>query len=101
MSAEKIRVNTDSLKHTQENVKSRLDGIKKDIENVTLKMSALNSVWTGTAHDTFVNEVNSDLAILNSVCDEIQAIINYEGNAVTEYNKCEKQVSDLIAQINI
>ena len=101
MGAEKIRVNTNSLKATQSNIKSQLDGIQGSIGNIVSLMAALNSSWTGTAHDTFVAEVNEDIELLQNVCKGIQSIIDFEGNAVTEYNNCEQQVSGLIAQIHV
>lgn len=64
-------------------------------------MGTLNSMWSGEAHDAFIQSAESDIQFLTSVCDSIQGIINYEGNAVKEYNECEQRVADLIAQIRV
>ena len=101
MTEYKIRVNTNSLKATQDKIKDGLAGIKTDLSVIAEHMAELNALWTGEAHDTFVSEINSDITFLQSVCDVIQSVISYEGNAVTEYEKCENQVSELIAQIHI
>lgn len=101
MATNKIRVNTESLKQTQQSLQEKLKGIQTAIEKVSADIGVLNSKWSGDAHDAFVQSVESDIQFLTSVCEQIQGIIDYEGNAVKEYNKCEQQVADLIAQIRI
>ena len=101
MAANKIRVNTDSLKQTQQSLQERLKAIQKAMKQVSAAMGTLNSMWSGEAHDAFIQSAESDIQFLTSVCDSIQGIINYEGNAVKEYNECEQRVADLIAQIRV
>ena len=101
MSANKIRVNTDSLNQTKKNLQEKLNSIRKAISDISEDMNTLNSMWMGEAHDAFVANTDSGIQFLNNVCDGIQGIINYEENAVTEYNKCEQQVAELIRQMQI
>lgn len=97
----KIRINTGSLNSTKRDLQDKLTKIKNDMAQISEDMGALNSMWEGDAHQSFQERVNADIEYLTGVCDGIQNIINYESNAVTEYDKCEQQVSDLIAQIRI
>ena len=101
MAVNKIRVNTERLKQTQQNLQEKLKGIQTAIEQVSVDMGVLNSKWSGEAHDAFVQSVENDIQFLTTVCEQLQGIIDYEGNAVNEYNKCEQQVADLIAQLRI
>lgn len=101
MSANKIRVNTDSLNQTKKNLQEKLSSIRKAISDISEDMNTLNSMWMGEAHEAFVANTDTDIQFLNNVCDGIQGIINYEENAVTEYNKCEQQVAELIRQMQI
>lgn len=101
MASNKIRVNTESLNSTCTRLQARLGKVKKDIENISGDMDKLNSMWEGDAHTAFSQSVSQDISDLLSACDGVQGIINYEDNAVTEYNKCENQVADLISQIQI
>ncbi|MCD8103783.1 MAG: WXG100 family type VII secretion target [Lachnospiraceae bacterium] len=101
MAVEKIRINTGSLSKTQKEVQAELDKIQSDMEKISDDMNTLNSMWTGDAHDAFVQSVSEDLSLLTEVCTVLQNIINYESSAVTEYDKCEQQVSEIIAQIRI
>ena len=99
--AAKIKVNTGSLDQTRKEIEGRLAQAKRSIEEIWQAMSALNSMWEGDAHAVFAKEVSEDIQQLQNMCDGIQEIIRYEGNAVTEYNKCEQQVGEIISQIRI
>lgn len=101
MAASQIRVNTDSLNRTRGGLQEKLAQIQKGIGQISEDMATLNSMWEGDAHEAFLQRVNEDIQFLNEGCEGIQKIIDYEGSAVTEYNKCEQQVADLISQIRI
>jgi WXG100 family type VII secretion target len=101
MAVSKIKINTNSLNQTRKELQAKLDKIKKDIEQISSDMNTLNSMWMGDAHQAFQQSVEEDMQILSEACDSIQGIINYESNAVTEYNKCEQQIADMITLIRI
>lgn len=99
--AAKIKVNTGSLDQTRKEIENRLAQVRKSIEQISQDMNMLNSMWTGEAHTVFVKEISEDIQQLQSACDGVQEIIRYESNAVTEYNRCEQQVGEIISQIRI
>ncbi len=101
MAVNKIRVNTDSLDKTRNEVEVRLSNIKTSISQIRDDMNVMNASWTGEAHESFTQQIEADLTYLTEVCEALGHIAEYEGKAVTEYNKCEQQVADLIAQIKI
>lgn len=99
--ASKIKVNTGSLDQTRREIENRLNQTKKNIEQISQAMNALNAMWAGDAHTKFSTEAAEDIQQLQTMCDGVREIINYESNAVTEYNKCEQQVGEIISQIRI
>jgi len=99
--AAKIKVNTGSLDQTRKEIEDRLNQTKKSIEEISQAMSTLNSMWEGEVHTAFAKEIAEDIQQLQNMCDGVQDIIRYESNAVTEYNKCEQQVGEIISQIRI
>lgn len=101
MGADKIRINTGSLNKTRKELQEKLNQAKKDIEQITADLNSLNAMWTGDAHTAFQRQTMADVQFLAGVCDGLQGIISYEGTAVTEYDKCEQEVADLIARIRI
>lgn len=101
MAVNKIRVNTNSLNNTRRELQAKLDKIRRDIVHISDDMGTLNSMWEGDAHEAFSQQVNDDIRFLMEACDGIQSVINYENTAVTEYDKCESQVADVISGIRI
>ncbi len=101
MAISKIRVDTGRLDQTRKELQAKLDKIRKDIDQIRDDMNTLNSMWAGDAHEAFETTVAEDISALGGMCDTLQEVINYESGAVTEYNKCEQQVADLITQIRV
>ena len=101
MAANKIRVNTNTLDHTRQTVQGRLNQMKRGLDQIIADMATMNSMWAGDAHDIFAVSIDEDIQYLQSACEGIQKVIEYESGAVTEYNKCEQQVSEIISQIRI
>lgn len=99
--ASKIRINTGALNQTRQNVQNQLNQIKKEIEQISADMNELNGMWKGDAHETFQAAIQSDLQLLQDACESLRGVVQYESNAVTEYNKCEQQVNEMIAQIHV
>jgi len=99
--ADKIRVNTDSLNRTRENVANQIKQIRGQITNMYGEITALNSMWEGEAHAAFDTHFKSDVKNLENLCKSLDGIVNYENNAVTEYNRCERNVASLINSIKV
>lgn len=99
--ADKIKVNTGSLKTTKGNVSAQIEKIREQIRTMYGEISALNNMWEGPAHDTFDQTFRKDVAKLEALCTSLDGIVRYEENAITEYEKCEKNVASLIAQLKV
>ena len=101
MAVSKIKVDTDRLDQTRKELQGKLDRIRKDIDQIREDMNTLNAMWTGEAHEAYEATTAEDIQAISALCDGMESVIRYESNAVTEYNKCERQVADLIAKIKI
>ena len=99
--ADRIRVNTDRLRNTADTVNSLLSVTKNEIQKIVDSVNRMNSMWEWEANAAFNSSFKQDLTDLQTMCDEIAAIISFEDNACKEYTKCEQNVSELIAQIQI
>ncbi len=99
--ADKIRVNTGSLDHTKENVANQIRQIRSQISSMRSNVQAMNAMWEGEAHTTFNAHFLSDINKLEQLCGMLDGIVNYEGNAVTEYNRCEKEVGAIVDSIRV
>ncbi|MCD7744501.1 MAG: WXG100 family type VII secretion target [Lachnospiraceae bacterium] len=96
--ADNIKVNTASLNRTRKEIRAKLVKLHSEMEELSAAVDALNSMWEGEAHAAFVNSLTEDMSLLSEVCAGLQSILDYEESAVTEYRKCEQQVSDMISQ---
>lgn len=101
MAESKIRVNTDSLSRTRRELQEKLERIRENVKRITEDMGTLNAMWEGEAHEAFTQAAEADLQFLTEVCDALQRIVGFENTAVTEYDRCEQQVSEMIAAIRI
>lgn len=101
MAIDKIKVNTNKLQKTTSDIEDALKDIKNKIKSMESDVKALNSMWTGEAYDAFNQAFDDDIADLNTVCDNIQSVIDYEKKAKSEYDSCEQKVSDLVDKITV
>lgn len=61
----------------------------------------LNSSWGGTAHDAYVQNVNEDRNLMDSVLRTISQFLQDMDEAEAEYKKCESNVADVISSIQV
>lgn len=96
-----IKVNTQTL----ENDSKAIDGYLKDLSaqmgNLKSSITELNKMWSGEAFNAFQSAVNSDLAALQMVIDNLKEVYRFEQTAKTEYESCEGKVAKLISEISI
>ncbi|MCM1159234.1 MAG: WXG100 family type VII secretion target [Bacteroidales bacterium] len=101
MAVSKIKVNTGSLKKDTDSIENHLKNIKSQIKQMKADVKELDSMWDGEANDAFNAAFQSDLNDLDTVCNNIQGIIDYEKNAKKEYDSCEVKVADLVKSITV
>ncbi len=95
----RIIVDTDSLTQTRKDLQESLKRIRMYVENISGHMAALNSMWTGDAHEAFLAQADSDIGFLREACDGIQSVIDFEDTALSRYDSCERQVAEVVSQI--
>ncbi len=101
MAVSKIKVNTNKLKSTTNDIEAALKDIKNKIQAMENDVNELNTMWTGEAFDAFDKVFHDDIKDLGYICDNIQQLINYETKAKTEYDTCEKNVTQLVDSIPV
>lgn len=101
MAISRIKVDTGRLDQTRRELQGKLDKIRRDIDQIRDDMNTLNAMWIGEAHEAYEMTTEEDIQTLCALCDAMESVIRFENSAVTEYNKCERQVAELIAKIRI
>ena len=101
MGIEKIAVNTTVLSRNRDEISNQLRVITDKMQRMQDEVAQLNNMWTGVASEAFNRAFNNDIKFLLSISKQMQNIIDYETNAVTEYDNCEQKISQLIQEIRV
>ena len=98
---DKIRTNTDSLRHTEDVVRTQLKAIRQSLTNMQADVKAMNRMWEGPANTAFNQTFLNNIIDLDNMCRALESIASYEGMARREYTQCEGQVGDIVNSIRI
>ena len=101
MNQDVIANNLSSFKNHIEDFEKGYRDLVNDFESFVNHITALNGMWTGEAHDAFMNRFDQDKAEVENMLDyikEIHAALKY---ADTEYSRCEREVAGFINEINV
>lgn len=96
-----IEVNTSTLSGDINKMQDLLSQIVSGKEGVSESVHALDSMWSGTAHDTFMAAFAEDYELFNQLCSTISKIILCMENAKVTYDNCEDRVRTAVNAIHI
>lgn len=97
----KFEVETASLNATVKNINSELSEIIDKSNRLYEALEELDSMWVGTAHDTFSAQYKADQQILGETCKKISAVSEGLDAARKTYEQCEQSVEAEIRKIVI
>ena len=95
MSSE-IRVDTGQLKRDADSVGNLIRTMERQITDIQAEISQMNTMWTGTAKNSFVKAVADDIKAAREVLAELKSLQSFESQARTKYDQCEQEVSALV-----
>ena len=98
---DKIRINTGSLRNTQNTVQGLLADIQNRITHMQNDIAQMNAMWSGPAHTAFNASFLQDVNELDARVKSIRGVAEFEGRSTSEYDKCENSVSSLVASIRV
>ncbi|MCR4691228.1 MAG: WXG100 family type VII secretion target [Lachnospiraceae bacterium] len=99
--ADKIKVNTRTLKKDRDDIKKDISVVRKKIDAMRQDVEQLNKMWSGEANAEFNKAFIGDIKKLENLCKMLDDIVNYETTAVTEYDTCENKVEQLVSSISV
>lgn len=91
---ERTRTNADSLQEF-------LEAVQHDMTRMKSSFDALNSRWTGPAHNTFVRELNSDYEQAFEIWEEMMQSVDDIKDSCADYSNCESEVLNMVRSIRI
>jgi len=99
--ADKIRINTDRLGADAERIQGYIDNIIQEMDAMRESVAELQKMWEGPGSQAFHHAFLDDMNAVETVMKNLQSIYAYDTNAKKEYEKCERKVSSMIADIRI
>lgn len=99
--ASMIEVNTTTLKSDAAAIEGELQKISAAADRLTQTLHELESMWEGTAKQSFSAAVTSDITQLNELVKAMKIFTGRTGEAREEYDKCENTVAQLVSAIRV
>lgn len=97
----RIKADTQQIIEMEESVRDQVRTIRDALQKMQGDVNALNSMWSGTAHDSFNAAFLKDLSDLSELCGEMREIADFEQNAHEQYRQCESNVAEVIDSIHV
>ena len=97
----RIRVTTESLSSDKQTIRAQVRTMKTQISLLRRDIIELNAMWEGEAKTLFVKTAREDVKELAEAVKELEALVEYEDNALTQYERCEKDVAAYVSQLSI
>lgn len=98
---QEIGNNLTSFKGGIENFDRGYRNLVRDFDSVVSHMRALNSMWTGQAHDTLMQRFERDRNTTQEMVEYIRQILDSLQYAYAEYSKCENNVAAIVDAIRV
>lgn len=94
-----FQVSTSRLNSDAEAVGRSIAQMSVRLKELQDNLVKLDSMWDGPAGNTFKEAFREDVKALESVIKNLQKISEFEKTAGNKYEKCEREVSELVAGI--
>ena len=92
-----FKVSTGRLRSDAEAIEGYVKQIRGLLNELTSYAGELSSMWKGPASEAFNKAVNDDLEALTTMAANLDKIHWYGNTAKDKYERCETQVSDVVA----
>ena len=99
--ADLIKVNTNRLDSDVKQFENHIRAIRRQITDLKAHSRTLDSMWDGTASETFKSSFLADINSLEEILKVLDGINRYEDNARIKYDQCETKVGELVNQIHV
>lgn len=101
MASNIIEVNTGSLKGDVSEIAAELEKIRRGANQLLNLLGQLETMWEGSAKQTFSAAVRDDVGRLQTLVKAMQVLANKTSDARSEYDKCENSVAQIVASIKV
>lgn len=98
---ERIVIDTQQLRGTYSGIREDLERMRSEAARLFEEVDSLSAMWSGSAHDAFVQTFAQDGEWLQQQIDLLAAHADELQNAQESYDRCDEVVRGLIGGIQI
>ena len=101
MDIREIEINTDTLQSDINEMRNLLKFLQNKLKNMNGKVTELNAMWEGPAHEAFSREFQKDCQDMQELLKAVGELIEHMQYADREYISCENTIHSIINTIRI
>lgn len=94
--AQKIKMNTEKLKKDCNQFEQGILELEKCLQEMEEGVNALNSIWEGPSHDSFMTKYRKDCQQMEELNKGLRKYLEAMEKAQREYAICESRVEELV-----
>ncbi len=98
---DRIQVDTNRLREETEKLDQCRTDLSAQIKRLYDDVGQLNTMWTGKANAAFNDQFRLDQQTLEEICQALQKFINDMNVAAVEYDRCDREIGELVASVRI
>lgn len=99
MAGVRFKVDTDRLAVDVDSLKADIRKIINDVNEVNQEINSIGAMWKGEANSALTQNFNEAYQWMSTVLDSFVGFSETLEKDVKEYEKCERQTSDLARSI--
>ena len=96
-----ITIDTSILATDIGELRERLEAARNQLKDMFAQITELDAMWDGPANEEFKKQFGIDYENANEMCNTVEKLIESMEFAKAEYDKCDAEVSDIVAAITI
>ncbi|MDO4514274.1 MAG: hypothetical protein Q4B72_09585 [Lachnospiraceae bacterium] len=94
-----FRIETQRLGRDAEAVKMLVNNMQNNVRDINTEIAGLSSKWHGLAATAFMLTFREDCEKLGEIFTDLTTYCEKMKNAQGTYNRCEKEVGDIVHKI--
>jgi len=99
--ADRIRINTDRLGTDAARIQGYIGNIMKEMSDMKQSVSALEHMWEGPGQSAFHKAFWNDMEAVEQAAASLKELYEYNTNAKTQYEQCDRKVASMIADMKV
>ena len=94
-----VNVSTERMSGDISDMSGELDAVERESNSLYESITALGSMWTGSAHDEFQRQFQNDKNMMEKNINQMKNYLEDLENCRSSYAQCEQNVDNMVQSI--